>query len=148
MREAVGSSMLLYIVVFFVAILILFFVGIVSYSKAYKVKNRVIEIIEKYGTYDDDVESIIKNELDYNNLGYQTGSCPADNVDTLIENNSGYKYCIYIRDCSKYDKNNICIGSRHYKVVTYLHLDLPLVGNYITVPVYGDTKTLGIDYEY
>ena len=52
MRESLGGSMLLNLVVIFTGLIIIFFVGILSYSKAYRVKNRIVEIIEKYGTYE------------------------------------------------------------------------------------------------
>ena len=45
MRESLGGSMLLNLVVIFTGLIIIFFVGILSYSKAYRVKNRIVEII-------------------------------------------------------------------------------------------------------
>ena len=45
MKASIGGSMLLYIVLFFVSVVILFFVGIISYNKAYRVKNRIVNII-------------------------------------------------------------------------------------------------------
>ena len=39
--------MLLNLVVIFSGLVIVFFIGILSYSKAYRVKNRIVELIEK-----------------------------------------------------------------------------------------------------
>ena len=47
MRDAVGGSILLNIVIIFLSLVIVFFAGIMAYSKAYKVKNRIIEFIKK-----------------------------------------------------------------------------------------------------
>jgi len=63
MRDAVGGSLLLNIVVIFTSIVILFFAGIMAYSKAYKIKNRIIEVIEKNETYDDTVEPKLEEDL-------------------------------------------------------------------------------------
>ena len=63
MKDAVGGSLLLNIVVIFTSIVILFFAGIMAYSKAYKIKNRIIEVIERYETYDDTVEPKLEEDL-------------------------------------------------------------------------------------
>ena len=88
MREAIGSSLLLSVVVIFVSLIILFFVSILSYSKAYKVKNKIIDVIEKNKTYNASAEEEIKSTL--GELGYQLGNCT--NEDGNL-NKSGYKYC-------------------------------------------------------
>lgn len=144
MREATGSSMLLYLVVFFVGIIILFFAGIMTYSKAYKAKNRIIEVIEEYGDYNAKdskgekiVEKVVSSSL--KNMGYQTGSCPK--IDTKqIPNTSGYKYCI-----TKIDAGDPK-GGKYYKVTTYVHFDFPVIGNAINIPVSGQTKIIGQNY--
>ena len=78
MKEAFGNTAITTIVITFMAILILILASSSSYSKASKVRNRIIEMIENnqgYGsdckacvnpwdTFRDDVEK----ELDYNEL--------------------------------------------------------------------------------
>lgn len=49
MKESIGNAMLFNIIIVFVIILIGFFIGSLDYSKAYKVKNKIIEEIEKEG---------------------------------------------------------------------------------------------------
>lgn len=51
MNESMGNAMIFYGIIIFVILFIAFFIGSVSYSKAYKVKNRIIEEIEKQGEY-------------------------------------------------------------------------------------------------
>ena len=58
MNQAISNALLFNIVIVFVIVLIGFFVGSLSYSKASKVKNRIIEEIEKYGESADDQEDI------------------------------------------------------------------------------------------
>ena len=47
MKEAVGNSMVLTFIFVFIAIFIILFVGSIAYSKGFKVRNRIIDIIEK-----------------------------------------------------------------------------------------------------
>lgn len=136
MREAIGSSMLLYIVVIFVSLIMLFFVGTLAYSKAYKVKNRIVEVIEKYEDYSD--KALTEIEADLKNIGYQSGvnnkKCSNGNL-----NKSSYKYCIYKVSAS---------NGYYYKVETFVHFDIPFIGDFIEFRVKGETKILGKSYNY
>ena len=149
MREAVGNSSLLYLVVIFTGIVILFFVGILSYSKAYRVKNRIIEIVEKYGYYDNSENSPVISEINdsLSNMGYTISN--TDTCSNTLRNyeegkaqkihTTGYKYCIY-----EIASN----GSKYYVVVSYVNFNFPVIGNMINIPVYGETKMLGKSYDY
>ncbi len=53
MREAIGSSMLLYIVVIVVGVVMLLFVSIISYAKAYGAKNKLVSAIETFEGYNE-----------------------------------------------------------------------------------------------
>ena len=146
MRDAVGGSLLLNIVVIFTSIVILFFAGIMAYSKAYKIKNRIIEVIERYETFD--ANTISELQADLLRVGYRTAT--PDQIKTKCGEESlsynsdetksaGFLYCIY--------KDSSTNGSA-YEVVTYVRFDFPVIGDFITFPVKGETKVLGIDYNY
>lgn len=139
MREAIGSSLLLNIVVVFVSLIILFFVGILSYTKAYKAKNRIIDVIEKYGTYSEvpetqDAGDEIVSSL--SEMGYQLGNCKNTSGNL---NNTGYKYCVHRVDASE---------GYYYKVTTYIQFYFPIIGDLFNPPVSGETKILGKSYNY
>lgn len=152
MKDAIGGSLLLNIVVIITSVVILFFVGIIAYSKAYKIKNRIVEVIEKNETYDSDIAS---NQLD-NDLGragYITATkdkidakCDDYNKNEVAVGASGYLYCVY---CDDGDLDpTTCEGERTYKVVTYIHFNFPVIGDMLTFAVKGQTKTLGRVYDY
>lgn len=61
MNESMGNAMIFYGIIIFVILFIAFFIGSISYSKAYKVKNRIIEEIEKQGEYLLEHDGDIKN---------------------------------------------------------------------------------------
>lgn len=142
MKDAIGGSMLLYIVVFFVSIIIVFFVSVLSFSKAYKVKNRIIEVIEEHGEYNADVAENLVDDM--NRAGYLVANseqisnrCGAGN----LSNDASHLYCVYKKDLEDED-------SFVYSVVTYIHFDIPIIGDRLTFSVKGETKTLGKNYDY
>ena len=138
MREAIGSSLLLNLVIIFISLVMLFFVGILSYSKAYKVKNRIIEIIEKYESYESNEDAMNEISADLKNIGYTSSfnsNCSDDNL-----NETTYKYCVYKRSGSNL--------SYYYEVVTYRHFDIPVIGDSIVLPVKGETKMFHEVYSY
>lgn len=143
MREAIGSSLLLSIVVVFVSLIILFFVSVLSYTKAYKVKNKIIDVIERYETYNTTVETEIKSTL--SEMGYQLGDCKSNQNDL---NESGYKYCVYKVCEGTTNRKGKCEGAYYYKVTTYIQFYFPIIGELYNPPVYGETRILGKDYNY
>lgn len=159
MREAIGGSLLMYLTVFIVGIIIVFFVGILSYAKAYKVKNRIIEIIEKYGNYEDsetDIASYLNSSgynISGNNLCGDVGDLSRyginEKVNLNIANNSSYSYCVYeSTNTTDKDKKKNINKTHYYVVVTFVHFEFPIIGGIINIPVYSETKMLGYNNKY
>ena len=153
MKDAVGGASLLNLVVIFVSIIILLFVGILSFSKAYKVKNRIIEVIEKYETYDTNVAKELKEDL--RRAGYSTASnnqilnrCGENSLSSNLEEGAGYYYCVYPKCYSNKDASGNCTGEKSYEVVSYVRFEFPVIGNVMSVPVKGETKILNKIYDY
>lgn len=51
MKEAIGTSYVFTLVMTFVGILIAMFVGSIAYTKGFKVRNKIIDIIDKEQGY-------------------------------------------------------------------------------------------------
>ena len=49
MREATGNALLTMMITSIIAVIMIFFVGSISYSKSYKIKNYIVNEIEEYG---------------------------------------------------------------------------------------------------
>ena len=159
MRESLGGSMLLNLVVIFASLIIVVFVGILSYSKAYKIKNRIIEMIEKYSVYEakGSLDTYVELEInpDISAAGYDVSTpTKCDNVKTNFLskkydledlsgnlNNHGYNYCVFRNDGFGY-------GGSTYIVVTFIRFEVPIIADVLTFPVYGETKILGKTYDY
>lgn len=160
MRESLGGSMLLNLVIIFASLIIVVFIGILSYSKAYKIKNRIVELIEKYGIYEvkkNSLDTYVELEInpDLSAAGYDVSTpTRCDNVKTNFLskkydledlsgnlNNHGYNYCVFRNDGFGY-------GGSTYIVVTFIRFEVPIIADVLTFPVYGETKILGKTYDY
>ena len=64
MKEAIGNAFIFGLVITFIGIFILFFATSTSYTKAFKVKNKIIEIIEKHHNQKLDAPSGTAKEMD------------------------------------------------------------------------------------
>lgn len=135
MKEAVGNSMILTFIFVFIGIFIVLFVGSIAYSKGFKVRNRIIDIIEKHEGYETDAA---KEEIDENlrMVGYQIDlnkKCDKHNNTDPLQNKSAYDYCVYKYNTSKGD---------YYGVKVFIHFDFPIIGGFIEIPLYGETRIL------
>ncbi len=143
MRESVGNTYLLGFAVFVVTIVMLLFVASLNYTKAFKVKNKIVNILETYGGYTtearDEIEqslSEIKYRIDNNPNCEAKGRFSESEVVTQ-QGNTNYRYCIY-----KFNKDEE--KGAYYGVVAYMYFEIPLIGKTLEFPVYGETKTLGL----
>ena len=158
MRDAIGGSLLLYLVIFFVSIVMLFFVSALSYVKAYRVKNRIINIVEKHDFAERFNEEDKKNLIseinsDLTHIGYTAskkvtgdkcknnsnyGSSECQNINTKA-NGRAYDYCL-----CKINSNN----GYFFEVITFSQFKLPVIGSLLSSSVHGETKLLGQKFEY
>lgn len=159
MKESISMAALFNIIIVFVTVLILVFIGSTSYSKAYKVKNKIIDEIEKNQGYNTTTAEGIEEWLNGNSfdnsdaggIGYRqltgsmTDSCVkyGDGMTYVprITVHNNYHYCIYKKDTCDEAKPNSKSCGVYYRVVAFMYLDLPIVGDLIEVPVTGETKT-------
>ena len=148
MKESISNSYVFMIVIVIVGLISVIVVSSISYSKTYKIKNRIVQIVEKHAGYNDAAEEDINKLL--KSVGYPVETrnnvkCPKGRgVDTGLDADSGvnavntiknYKYCIYRYQTTK--------GS-YYSVVAYMSFQIPLIGDFLRLefPLYGDTKII------
>lgn len=133
MRQSLGMSQQLNIIIIFILVVFALLAASLSYYKAFRVNNVIVDSIEKYEGYNDFAKKKINNDL--GGIGYQklNSNCGENN---LSENGSGY--CVYLNESVK-NKNNV--KSYSYKVTTYMYIDLPLM-NLIRIPVNSSTMQI------
>lgn len=132
MKEAIGTSYVFSLMMVFVGILIVMFVGSIAYTKGFKVRNKVIDLIEKNEGYTD----IAIEQIDENlaSIGYKIidKECPTKKGTAGIQR-SDYRYCVY--------EYNIEKGT-YYGVMVFISFDIPLIGNYVEIPIYGESRLI------
>lgn len=138
MKAAIGNTLVLNIIITFMSVVLLIIISSIVYTKAYRVKNRIIDEIEKAETYDVDVDAALTTV--FREIGYKTNNYMDNSkctryglTETLVNTSSAYRYCVFKINSSSSK------GGYYYKVVAFAYLDLPLVSA-IEVPVMGETK--------
>ena len=151
MREAIGGTWIFTIVIVFIVLFSSYLAISVNYSKAFKVKNGIIDAIDRCNGYPEDGaidnpnHCAVKAIEDYLlQIGYHVyGNCAASNAsdkDKLIETPSkkgASWYCI-----ERISTEGTQLPKVYYKVTVFFKLDLPIIGDIFTFPIYGDTKTI------
>ncbi len=137
MREAIGGSWIFTIVVVFIVLFSSYLAISVNYSKAFKVKNRIITIIEQNEGLNSAAQGDINNYL--SGVGYFVySSCSPGEIGYEKNNtNTGYRYCV-----SKRESGAGTLKKTYYKVRVFFRLDLPVIGGLFVFPVTGETKAV------
>ena len=148
MKEAIGGAWLYGLVITFIVLFTGYLALSVNYSKAFKVKNKIITIIEQNEGLTDAAQADIVKYL--NDVGYFVyGPCGRDSA--LDEqgytdkrgyegqglNNNNYKNCVATRNVE-----NDMLQRKYYKVTVFFKFDLPVLDSMFTFPVTGETKAV------
>lgn len=161
MKDAVGSTMLVYIVIIVVGIVGAILIASNMYTSAYKAKNNIISAIDRYymvnsgngkTCFDDNTcTNSIAGTL--KNMGYHLNESDlcnnkiltkvsknaeaVDGVETIqvYANSSNNGYCVY--------KTSLSSSEYYYTIVTFSHLNIDVlgIGSLFSTPVYGQTRT-------
>ena len=156
MRESIGATWLYSLVVVFILLFVGFLILALSYSKSFKTKNELINIIERYEGLSTNTVETINKYLNYN--GYATkGYCPTDKgkwlaSDNLKSNtlvvpttNQKYYYCIrreYTSNPTKSGKTKTNTSKVYYDVMIFFKFNLPVINTISTFRVDGITADI------
>ena len=133
MKDSVGSTVLMKIFVVFMVVYIILMASILNYTKTFRIKNQVVNIINRHGGYTTSAESEI---TDYISKSSIYGKC------NLLEGNNEF-------GSNKEDKCEIkeyqmtdAAGGSYYKVRVYVTFQFPLIKQTLQIPITGETKRL------
>ena len=157
MRESVGGAWLFGIVIVFVFFFAGFLAYSINYTKAFNVKNEIVNYIEHlrgFSKFDSTGGRSIEVETDervlnetvegkmyqyIQRVGYNHSA-----VDPSVCSDGKGEYywgsCIY-KVCS----NNNKYADTYYKVTTFINFTIPVVNLTFTIPIVGETGSLYLD---
>lgn len=158
MKESIGYTVTLNIVITFIIIIFTFLSAALIYFKSNKVSNVITETIEKYEGYNDfavtEIDSKLasigynKNRVNCNAYYNSIGSSERANCGrSLTDGSEGY--CIFICreliiDAS--DPNDDGEWYYYYKSSTNMMLNVPIINDLLNVPIFSNTNRL-YDFE-
>ena len=117
MREAVGGTMLMYIVFGFLLIYIFFMAVVINYGRVFRVKNSLISYIEN-----------------------QEGFKSAEDVQNLKSHANSLGYTGDIDIC--YTEGSSSKKTKYFSVQVYIYFQLPMVSQSIKIPITGTTSAI------
>ena len=159
MRTAVGGSRVFELVIIFMLIFVGYLTVMINYSTAFKTKNEVLGIIEKYeglasGDYDDTTKTapsiwIINKYLA--NTGYKgTGDCKTDwygatdlsSGARLTKDATNAYYCVKPTIQTEITDAGVSVNKGYYDIELFLKVDLPVLGRVGAFTIKGQTNKI------
>ena len=146
MREGIGSVVLYNIIIVFIVVTFGFLSATLSYMKAFKVNGKIANCLEKYEGYnwlsDKEIAQVLET------IGYRIGNikCPSRVHNGVTYNALGsgrykkHEYCIY--EYTNKKNTDFQYGYFTYGILTYVNMDVPLLGGTFSLPVYSETETI------
>lgn len=147
MRDAIGQVFALQVILIFVLLINGYMAYSVNYTRAFRVKNQIVNIIEQYeGPYNDEAVDKINNyieKMSYDVDNQQMLRFQADNPDAVCPNYTGWCYISHEVSQTGADEDR---NGTYYSVVTFVNIDIPVVKNILGMgsflQVVGETKTI------
>ena len=147
MRDAIGSTIMVTIIIAFIVIVSSYLAYNVNYTKAFRMKNKIISIYEDYnGVCTSQCETEIFNYA--RDLGYNPAELFCSSA--YVKRPSGDPlYCerrITVNTVADDPDNKVVgdkIGTHYYNIVTRINISIPLFDNIFNfgfLYVAGDTK--------
>ena len=139
MRESIGGAWILGIVMTFIVLFASFLAISINYSKAFKVKNNVVDLIEKHEGMNEDAAEAIWGYLQ--SQGYiLKDNCKDSKALGFDKNNTTSDKALY---CVKRNKvDDTALDKTYYSVEVFFRLDLPIFGDIFTFSVTGETMSI------
>ncbi len=156
MRDAIGGVFTLQIILVFVILINGYMAYSVNYTRAFRVKNAIINIIEENegftsgGNAADEIETLVKN-AGYGLSSVQQAAIANQSIGSNTYCSSKQGYCVTCTANSGVNNKDLNSDTDYrgvyYTVTTYVNMDIPILNRIFTglpniLSVRGDTKTV------
>lgn len=147
MKEAVGGTFMIYVLLIFLAVYITFVAVALNYAKAFRVKNSVIDIIEQNEGMDESDFNAREGNINTGVTGQINAKLKDYNYYVSLSDKEVTKYCgdrehhFGLGYCISNKTNDI--GREYYQVVTFVQIKFPFWEDFnITIPIRGETRVI------
>lgn len=142
MRSAIGNTFILNLILIFIGIMMIIYVGGIAYNKGFKIRNRIIDIIEENGGYTASAKSAIAYDL--TSVGYKVVTnnpyeCSDRQYGTVVHDRvtGSYDYCVY-----EFPDGSGANRGTYYGVTVFISFDIPIVSETVKIPIYGEGRVI------
>lgn len=142
MKESIGYTVTLNLVIVFVAIIFTFLSAALIYFKSNKVTNIVVNSLEKYEGYNSLSEEEMNKQIA--SIGYQVkainckSTVRSGGTTCELKKQGTRGYCIY--ECNESEEYY------YYRVRINMMLNVPIINNILDIPIYSNTNRM-YDFE-
>lgn len=151
MRESIGGAWILGIVMTFIVLFASFLAISINYSKAFKVKNNIVDLIEKNEGMNEHAAKEIYSYLKSQGYILKNDCIQPENVsdpnvhkyvgfdmEDTVEAGDKALYCVQENS----PDNDTDLNKTYYSVQVFFRLDLPILGDIFTFYVSGETMSI------
>ncbi len=152
MRDAYGGVVSISIVVVFLVLVSGYLAFNVNYTKAFRLKNKVISVLEEYegAGYDNIVdgcsEGICKEINSYaSQIGYNVSSINTPNDGRTWHCNKAVGYCVAKADANSSGSTITEKNAYYFDVITQININIPIINKIMGLRIFqirGSTKTM------
>lgn len=143
MKESIGYTVTLNIIIVFIAIIVTFLSAALIYFKSNKASNIITSAIEKYEGYNEYSIREINSQLE--SLGYNKRQI---NCEVSVNDEGADGQICYLENESEAGKDGYCVYKcndsdyKYYKIRTNMVVNIPIINNIIDFPIYSNTNRL------
>lgn len=148
MRDALGGTVNIVIIVVFIVIVLGYLAFNVNYTKAFRMKNKIISTYENFHGCTGECQNIIKDYAD--KIGYKPDieRCP-DNLNAVPLGSGSTYFCQAVFKVNKnVNEDDVILPDEgkkvYYKIATKISADIPIIKSFVgdlrVFWTFGDTK--------
>lgn len=132
MRDAFGGAFSIKLMLIFLILYVSFICVAINYARAFRVKNRIINIIEQNEGYDSNNSSVTGQINSYlASTGYHVDYGSVNSVSSCSQL-EGHGYCVV----------QMSSNPKYYKVETYMTFKLPIINVDFPIAIRGETRRI------
>ena len=150
MRDAIGQVFALQVILAFVLLINGYMAYSVNYTRAFRVKNQIVNIIEQYEGPTDEAMAKIGRYVD--GMTYKVPQTLINNFRNNYSSNNG-DATVSCQDGWCYIAHNVKttggdgeMNGTYYSVITFVNIDIPVINNLIGLgdflSISGETRTI------